>query len=124
MFCQEFVAMLCREAESKQHEGFAPVGRQGVHEAFLKHRCTSGRGTPLGFEPLLSDCMPSCSWLCNGLETVVAEQLRIQPNGAGLIETNEEVRSAMSSFAREEISAEPGLWLPWLIIHYSTDAEP
>lgn len=120
----EFVAMFCRDAEPEQHEGFAPVGRQGIHEALLKHRRTSDRGTPLGFELLLSDRTLSCSWLCNGLETVVAEQLHIKPNGTGLIETIDEAHPVTSFIAREEVGAEPGLWLPWLIIDHTTDAEP
>ena len=119
----DFAAVFCRDAEPEQHEGFAPVGRQGIHEALLKHRQTSDGGTPLGFEPLLSNGMLSCSWRCNGLEAVVAEQLDIHPNEAGLIETIDEARSVTSFIARDDVGAEPGLWLPWLIIDHTTDAE-
>lgn len=121
---EDFVPTFCRDAEPKQQEGFAPVGRQGIHEAILKRRRTSDLGVPLGFEPLLSDCQLSCSWLCNGLETLVAQRLDVQPNRAGLIETLEEARAVVSFIARDDVGAEPGPWLPWLIIDHTKVAEP
>ena len=120
----DFAATFCRDAEPEQQEGYAPMGRQGIHEAILKDRRTSDLGVALGFEPLLSDGMLSCSWLCNGLETVVAERLQIEPNRSGLIETLEDGRSVASFIARDDVGAEPGLWLPWLIIDHTIGAEP
>jgi hypothetical protein len=119
---EEFVPMFCRDAEPRQQEGFAPVGRQGIHEAILNRRPTSELGVPLGFEPLLSDGQLSCSWLCNGLETLVAQRLHVRPNRAGLIETLEEARAVVSFIGRDDVGAEPGLWLPWLIIDHTTGA--
>lgn len=118
----ESVATFCRNAEPKQQEGFAPVGRHGIHEALLKHRRTSASGIPLGFEPLLSDGWLSDSWLCHGLETVVAKQLQVHPNRVGLIETIEEARSVTAFIARDDVA--PGVWLPWLIIDHTMSAEP
>lgn len=119
---EDFVPLFCRDAEPQQQEGLAPVGRQGIHEAILERRRTSDLGVPLGFEPLLSDGQLSCSWLCNGLETLVAQRLQVQPNRAGLIETLEEARAVVSFIGRDDVAAEPGLWLPWLVIDHTTGA--
>ena len=74
----------------------------------------------LGFEPLVFNGGLSCSWLCNGLETTVAEQLGIRPNASGLISTFEEACRCVEFISRDEIGAEPGLWLPWLVIEHPT----
>lgn len=120
----DFVETFCRDAEPEQHEGYAPVGRQGIHEMILQRRKISGLGTAIGFEPLLSDGMISCSWLCNGLETVVADRLDIRPNSNGLIDTFDDAAIAVSHIARDDVGAEPGLWLPWLIVEHNRNAEP
>ena len=119
----DFVNTFCRDAEPEQHEGYAPVGRQGIHEMILQRREISGSGTPIGFEPLLSDGMISCSWLCNGLESVVAERLHIRPNSNGLIDTFDDAAMAVSEIARDDVGAEPGLWIPWLIVEHNRKAE-
>ena len=115
----EYVRAMCEDMEPEQHAGFAPVGRQGIHEAILRMQQVSRTGMILGFEPLLSNHSIACSWLCNGLETEVAEHLAILPNANGLIDTFEEAQAAVSYIGRDEVGAEPGLWLPWLIIDHT-----
>lgn len=110
----------CQEAEpAPQQPGFAPIGRQGIHEAVLKAQPPTDGGRILGFEPLVFDYSLSHSWLCNGLETVVAEHLNISPNGNGLIETFDNACRCVNYIARDDVGAEPGLWLPWLLIDHS-----
>jgi hypothetical protein len=117
----EYIEAFCRGREPEQHAGFAPVGRQGIHQAILRMQPIERTDLSLGFEPLLSDDELSCSWLCNGLETAVAEDLQILPNDHGLIGTFEEAKAAVAYIGRDEVGAEPGLWLPWLIIDHSVE---
>lgn len=117
---QSLVDEFCRAAEPPPPQpGYAPFGRGGILEAILKERSPTEGGRLLGFEPLLSDFPLSCSWLCNGLESLVAEQLGIRPNAAGLIATFEEACRCVEFISRDEIAAEPGLWLPWLVIEHA-----
>ena len=109
----------CREAEPPpQKPGFAPNGRQGVHEMLLKGNAPRS-GTILGFEPLVFDYSLSCSWLCNGLETVTKEALRIEPNEYGLLASFEDAGRCTDHISRDDVGAEPGLWLPWLLVDHT-----
>jgi hypothetical protein len=68
------IDQFCQKAEPPpQQPGFAPIGRQGVHEAILKTTPPTNGGRILGFEPLVFDFSLSCSWLCNNLETAVVD---------------------------------------------------
>lgn len=69
----EYVSDFCKDAEPKQQAGFAPIGRQGIHDALLKMQPVANTGVIQGFEPLIWNHTLSCSWLCNGLETTIAE---------------------------------------------------
>jgi hypothetical protein len=102
-----------------QQPGFAPNGRQGVHEAILKTKSPSKDGHVLGFEPLVFDYSLSCSWLCNRLDTVVAEHLNIRPNQHGFVETFAEACQCVEYISKNDVGAEPGLWLPWLLLDHS-----
>ena len=111
--------VFCRAAEpSLQQEGYAPIGRQGVHTAILKGQALQPGGKPLGFEPLVFNHSLSDSWLCNGLEVIVENQLGIRPNASGLIDDFESATRCVEFISRAEVSAEPGLWLPWLLVEY------
>jgi hypothetical protein len=111
----------CQAAEPPrpQQPGCAPMGRQGVHEAVLKAEPPTDGGHILGFEPLVFDYCLSCSWLCNHLDTAVAEHLNIRPNQRGFIETFDNACRCVNYIAGGDVAAEPGLWLPWLIIDHS-----
>ena len=113
---QEF----CQEAEPPpQKPGFAPNGRQGVHEVILEAKLPTGGGYILGFEPLVFDYSLSCSWLCNSLDTEVYQALGIKPNQHGLIESFDEALKCVEHISRDDVDAEPGLWLPWLLIDHT-----
>jgi hypothetical protein len=114
----------CNEAEPPhQQPGFAPIGRQGVHEAILKGRSPADGGRVLGFEPVVFDHSLSCSWLCNSLDTTVAEHLGIRPNSCGMIDQFDDACRCVEYISRDEVGAEPGLWLPWLIIEHPTKTQ-
>lgn len=107
----------CRAAEPPPPEpGYAPWGRQGVHETLLKNRPVLAGGTPLGLEPLVFDRSLSDSWLCNSLERPVREVLGISPNAHGLLATFAEAIRVVDYISRPDVGAEPGLWLPWLLL--------
>lgn len=117
---QSFIEIFCNEAEPPpQQPGFAPIGRQGIHEAILQNRPVRLDGSVLGFEPLVFEGSLSHSWLCNSLETPVAEHLQIRPNSVGMIEQFEDACACVDYISADEVGAEPGLWLPWLIIEHS-----
>ena len=97
--------------------GYAPNGRQGVHEMILKDLPVMASGTPLGFEPLVFNYCLSCSWLCNGLETVMHRDLGLTFNEHGLITDLEAARRVMAHIPN--VGAEPGLWLPWLLLDHT-----
>lgn len=79
-------------------------------------------GEVLGFEPLVFFDYTvdlACSWLCNHLEKDAREKLDIVPNKAGFIETFDEAVRCTRYIMRDDVGAEPGLWLPWLMVRYS-----
>jgi len=96
-----------------------PVGTSGICDAVQKRRHVEAGGTVLGFEPMVYDLAMSCSWLCNGLEVEAKEKLGISPNEHGFIGTAEDAARCVGHISREDVGAEPGLWLPWLIVEYS-----
>ncbi|MEP7365365.1 MAG: hypothetical protein ABI972_19095 [Acidobacteriota bacterium] len=99
--------------------GCAPVGETGVYQCVKSGQHPTSGGTPRGFE-MLATCygLLTCSWLCNGLEKVCAEQLGIRPNPHGFVETFEDAMRCTNLIVLPETHAEPGLWLPWLITEY------
>lgn len=110
----------CQEAEPPPPKpGFAPNGRQGVHELLLAEKHLAGGGCVLGFEPLVFNHSMSCSWLCNGLEVLVSQALGIKPNRHGLLGRFDEAVTSVEYISRDDVGAEPGLWLPWLIIDHT-----
>lgn len=109
----------CRKATPPASQpGFAPIGEQGVLTALRRRAALSTGGVELGFEPLVFDVSLGCSWLCNGLESVIADTLGIRPNGHGLLGDLESGNRAVALIADERTGAEPGLWLPWLIVEH------
>jgi hypothetical protein len=108
----------CRAAEPRPSPpGFSPPGRQGVHEMILKDQPILATGIPLGFEPLVFDQALSCTWLCNGLETVIHQDLGLTLNEHSLIAGFEEARRGVAHIPT--VVAEPGLWLPWLLLDHT-----
>ena len=58
------------------------------------------------------------SWLCNSLERDAAEQLGVTPNSNGLIDLYDDADRVAEYANRDDVTTEPGLWLPWLIVQY------
>lgn len=104
----------------EQKEGFAPVGESGVRHCI-------GKGSPLkegdvlGFEPLVTGEHTGSfedSWLCNGLEENSHAKLGINLNANGFIDRYEDARKCVEYISRDDVGAEPGLWLPWAVVRY------
>ncbi|HNY26122.1 MAG TPA: hypothetical protein PLA90_00965 [Candidatus Sumerlaeota bacterium] len=93
----------------------------GVNRAIRSGLPLANGGVPLGFELLGFDFNSynlEHSWLCNGLEVDFHENPGITLGKFGLIEKFEDARACADRIVRENIQAEPGLWLPWLIVQY------
>jgi hypothetical protein len=100
-------------------EGTDPT--DGVNRSILRGQSLASGGEALGFELLGFDFNRynlEHSWLCNGLEKDFHEDPGITPNRFGLIEKFEDAMTCADRIVRESIQAEPGLWLPWLIVQY------
>ena len=97
-------------------ESFNPVV-----DIVRRDKALAAGGTVIGFEPLVANGGLACSWLCNGLDRGAAEKLGVQTNPHGLIESLEDAARVVT-YIREDGHAEPGLWLPWLLVQY--DAPP
>lgn len=99
--------------------GESPVATPGAVQAAARNLAPATGGTVLGFEPMAFDRgQPTCSWLCNGLEKLCAEKLQIVPNAKGFIDGEQEAARCVQLIGADETGAEPGLWLPWLLIEY------
>jgi hypothetical protein len=100
--------------------GYSQGGETGIYECLKSQSILEPGGRHIGFELLATMFgILTCSWLCNGLETVCAEELSVKPNEYGLIADYSDARRCAEYVSRDEIGAEPGLWLPWLITTYS-----
>jgi hypothetical protein len=112
-------ALLEASAPPEPVPGIAEYGEVGVRTALRRGVPMMTGGRPLGFEPLCFNRGLGCSWLCNGLEVAVAGELGILPNPTGLLGSADEARRAVAYISRDEVGAEPGLWLPWLLVEHS-----
>jgi len=102
-----------------QQPGYAPEGKTGVYTCVSKGKNIEPGGDVLGFELVnLEHGLIGCSWLCNGLERVFHDRLGIAPNKEGFIDTFESASECVDLISRGDINAEPGLWLPWLVVRY------
>jgi hypothetical protein len=112
-------ALLEASAPPPSLPGEAAWGEPGVGVALRRGVPMLVGGRSLGFEPLCFDQGLGCSWLCNGLEVVVARELGIRPNATGLLTDAGEARRAVAYISRDEVGAEPGLWLPWFLTEHN-----
>lgn len=102
-----------------QQPGFAPELESGTFEVVSRGVKLADGGMSLGYELLVTKLGTlACSWLCNGLERTFAESLDVKPNAHGFIETLEEATLCVQYISEGRVGAEPGLWLPWLVIKY------
>ncbi len=99
--------------------GLAQVGESGIFECVKAGKYIAEGGEPAGFELLATDGgVLTCSWLCSGLERECAKRLGVPTNSAGLAPTHIEALRCAAYISREDVGAEPGLWLPWLLTLY------
>lgn len=102
-----------------QQSGFAPEGATGVFEIVSRGALLPDGGTLPGYELLgVQYGHLTCSWLCNSLEKTFAEALDVIPNTNGFISTFEEASRCVTYISEGHVGAEPGLWLPWMIMKY------
>lgn len=102
----------------EQQPGYAPVGAHGTYEMLQRRVSLDPPLQVMGFEPIVYEHSLSCSWLCNGLETECHNKLGITPNNFGLIGNYNEAKQCTDYISSDEVGAEPGLWLPWLVVRY------
>jgi hypothetical protein len=102
-----------------QEPGLSPVGNSGIFECVSARTNIADGGEFLGFELLATYFgQLTCSWLCNGLETECARRLGIVTNGHGFVQTYADASRCAELISKDEIGAEPGLWLPWHVSIY------
>lgn len=104
----------------EQKEGYAPNGESGVRYCIRK-RNPLKEGNVLGFEPLVTGEHTGSledSWLCNGLEKEAHSKLGINLNVNGFIDRLEDAHRCVEYISRDDVGAEPGLWLPWVVVRY------
>lgn len=107
-------------APDERKSGYSPTGETGIYQCLKTQSRIAPGGQQIGFELLaMMFGLLTCSWLCNGLEAVCAEQLQVQTNEYGLFSAYADARRCAEHVSRDEVGAEPGLWLPWLITRYS-----
>jgi len=116
---QFFEAFRAATEPPPQPEGYVPVGGHGIFEASLRQKPLAEGGVSFGFEPLVFNASLSCSWLCNGLEVEARDRLGIVPNVHGFLDTFEAAVKCVGYISQAKVGAEPGLWLPWLIVDYT-----
>jgi len=117
---KSYVDEFCETAKPPpQQEGYAPVGPNGMYAIIKQKKHLEKGGEILGFEPLAYYYLLSCSWLCNRLEEGVKKKFNISPNRHGFIEFFSDAQRIVEYISSDEVKAEPGLWLPWLIVKYN-----
>jgi hypothetical protein len=117
---QSLVDPFCKVAEPPpQKSGLARKGCAGVYDLILRSNRMTPGGVMLGFEPLVFDFDLGHSWLCNSLDAVINQALGISPNRHGFIGTLGEALDCVKHISRDDVGAEPGLWLPWLLIDHT-----
>jgi len=95
------------------------VNSSGLYKLLSKDTRLNENGTVLGFDLLEVEYgMIGCSWLCNNLVQPVYDKFSIRPNQHGFIENFEAAHKCTDFFRSGDVGAEPGLWLPWLIMQY------
>jgi hypothetical protein len=114
---RECVEEVVAVASAGGAEGPPAMINQYIVDALEREQPLEAGATVLGFEPLVIDASLSCSWLCNGIDRAAAEKLGIGTNAFGLIERREDADRVVR-YIREDGHAEPGLWLPWLLVRY------
>lgn len=131
----QFVALFVGEASSlvvlgcglsSEHASMLEVhqtpedrGEYGVFEMLQRNLPLEAGGRVLGFEPMSYEYGLEHSWLCNSLEREVHAELGVSPDPeTGLLRTYEDGVRVAEYLSRDDVGAEPGTWLPWLVVEY------
>jgi hypothetical protein len=110
---------LATAAPPPQKEGYAPVAGTGYFHCVSRRERLAEGGSPLGFEPLSTWMgLLTHSWLCNGLEKQLHENVGLIPNAHGLIATLDIARDCVRRINAGEVKGEPEEWFPWLMVQY------
>lgn len=94
-------------------------GNSGEWEAINRKLSMSLGGTVLGFDVLGGDGCIFHSWYCNDLQIDAYREFGARPNTLGLLNSFEQASQTAEYAMRDDVGAEPGLWLPWLIASYT-----
>ncbi len=104
---------LLQRAQPGEREG-AP----GVYQRLARRLNPEAGGQPLGSEILCFDHGSFHSSLCNGLERDFAAKFGARPNAHGLYDDAALARQCAAHVDRNEVGAEPGVWLAWRLTRY------
>ncbi len=97
------------------------MGEYGVRAMLERKQPLEPGGAELGYEVLSYEYGLEHSWLCNRLEDDALAELGVSPNPVtGLLDSHQEATAVAEWINAGSIGAEPGLWLPWLIVEYET----
>jgi hypothetical protein len=99
--------------------GYSPFGASGYYELLERRQPLPPGGRLVGFELLnVEGGQVSHSWLCNHLEKHCADRLGIWPAHFGLLPDLPSARRCLKEITRDDVGAEPGLWLAWALVRY------
>lgn len=106
---EKYSQKLTKEA---QNDGFGLIKKLIKKSEILKN------GKILGYDAVGYEYGFSCSFLCNELEKDYKEKFNIMLNEMGLFGNYEEAETAVEYNLRDDVGAEPILWLPWIVIEH------
>jgi len=94
-------------------------GEYGVFEMLQRNLPLEPGGRVLGFEPLSYEYGLEHTWLCSSLEQEVHAELGVSPDPeTGFLRSYEDGVRVADYINRDDVGAEPGTWLPWLVVEY------
>jgi hypothetical protein len=90
-------------------------------EVLRERQSLDDSGKVLGFEILCFFAIGgfSCSWYCNYLHQEGKKHLGVTPGKLGLLESQADAAAMAELCNRPEIAAEPGLWVPVLLVEFT-----
>lgn len=116
---ESLIDEFCEYAKPKESPpGYAPIGESGIRMAVKNRAPLDPQGHSLGFELLAFEYGLDHSWLCNRLEKEIDDKLHVRPNEHGFIQTFQDALLCSKYIGSPDVGAEPGLWLPWLVVRY------
>lgn len=97
----------------------ADASPPGVYTTLALRNAIAAGGELLGIELLGYEFTGQFhSWLCNGLEALVAERFGVRPNSNGFLDAAEDIEGIATVLTHEELG-EPVRWDPWHVLQYA-----